>query len=104
MLHRIHSANWMFSDGRYNDPYLVYRGRGIYAFARDVSDVPNWDPTVVTGCSEEEIADGKSRVFGSSDDSGDKCEVHNFHAPTYPRLLNDCAACHADPARTNPSR
>jgi hypothetical protein len=33
-------------------------------------------------------------VFGSDPASTNKCQVHNFHKPTYPRLANDCAACH----------
>ena len=24
------------------------------------------------------------------------CQPHNLYHPTYPRLLNDCAACHTD--------
>jgi OmcA/MtrC family decaheme c-type cytochrome len=100
MLHRVHSANWDWNPERnveeYNSPYLVYRGRGIYAFAGEGEFPPNWDTSVTEGCSAEEIADGKSRVFGSSDTSGDKCEEHHFHAPTYPRSLNECAACHKD--------
>ena len=26
--------------------------------------------------------------------SNNVTQVHNFHTPTYPRELNDCAACH----------
>ena len=37
MLHRVHSAG---VEGQ--PPYLVYRNRGIYAFAPDASQVPNW--------------------------------------------------------------
>jgi OmcA/MtrC family decaheme c-type cytochrome len=100
MLHRVHSANWDWNPERgieeYNPPYLVYRGRGIYAFAGEGEFPPNWDTTVTEGCTAEEIADGKSRVFGSSDTSPDKCEEHHFHAPTFPRSLNDCMACHKD--------
>ena len=82
MIHRIHSANYEFPDGRYNSPYLVYRGRGIYAFARDESDVPNWP------------GDGDDLpVFGS--EAGD-LQDHHFHAPTYPRSLNECTACHTE--------
>jgi len=89
MLHRIHSA------GVEDQPvYAIYRNRGIYAFAPDVSDVPNWDVVSTEGCTEDEIIDGKRRVFGSSDTSPNKCEVHNFHSADYPRALNACTACH----------
>ena len=44
MLHRVHSAG---VEGQ--PPYLVYRNRGIYAFAQDVSQVPNWPGTGAAG-------------------------------------------------------
>ena len=81
MLHRIHSAG---EEG--SPPYVIYRGRGVYAFAPDDSLLPNWPGT------------GEQAVFGSTIDNdgnpGSYVINHNFHAPTYPRLLNDCAACH----------
>jgi hypothetical protein len=113
MIHRIHSVNqdwdprdpdegWPDTGAEnvlYNPPYLVYRGRGIYAFSNNVSDVPNWDVVTTEGCTEGDIAAGRRRVFGSADDGTDRCEVHNFHSATYPRSLNECTACHtANPA------
>jgi OmcA/MtrC family decaheme c-type cytochrome len=81
MLHRIHSA------GAENSPtYLVYRNRGIYAFGPDESAIPNWPgtgPQVVFGSD-----------FGTDGTPGDAVINHNFHAPTYPRGIYDCAACH----------
>jgi len=81
MLHRIHSAG---EEG--SPPYLVYRGRGIYAFAPDRSGLPNWP------------GEGEQVVFGSDFDNdgnpGEFVTNHNFHAPTYPRGIYDCAACH----------
>ena len=73
MLHRIHSAG---EEG--SPPFVIYRNRGIYGFATDDSLLPNWPGT------------GPQVVFGSNDVT----TTHNFHAPTYPRALNDCAACH----------
>ena len=73
MLHRIHSAG---VDGL--PPYVIYRNRGIYGFATDDSLLPNWPGT------------GQQEVFGSDG----VVTNHNFHTPTYPRSLNDCAACH----------
>ena len=76
MLHRIHSAG---EEG--SPPYLVYRNRGIYAFAPDTTGLPNWPGT------------GRQVVFGSDPAY---TTSHNFHAPTYPRALNACTACHTD--------
>ena len=83
MLHRVHSAGEAGSP-----PYLVYRNRGIYAFAPDESLIPNWPGT------------GQQVVFGSdfSDTDGtpgDRTTNHNFESPTYPRGIYDCAACHS---------
>ena len=84
MLHRIHSAGVEGSP-----PYVVYRNRGIYAFAPDESLLPNWPGT------------GSQVVFGSdfSDTDGtpgDRVTPHNFHSADYPRALNACAACHTE--------
>ncbi|MDJ0699747.1 MAG: hypothetical protein QNJ07_07800 [Woeseiaceae bacterium] len=76
MLHRIHSAG---VDGQ--PPYLIYRNRGIYAFAPDESLLPNWPGT------------GQQVVFGSDPPFTTN---HNFHSADYPRALNACAACHTD--------
>ena len=76
MLHRVHSAA---TEG--SPPYVIYRNRGIYAFAPDTSGLPNWPGT------------GAQVVFGSD---GDAVINHNFHAATYPRALNACTACHTE--------
>jgi OmcA/MtrC family decaheme c-type cytochrome len=73
MLHRIHSAG---TEG--SPPYVIYRTRGIYAWAPDESLLANWPGT------------GSQIVFGSDNVT----QPHNFHAPTYPRALNACYACH----------
>jgi len=81
MLHRIHSAG---EDGQ--QPLVIYRGRGVYAFAPEGTVLPNWPGT------------GSQVVFGSTIDNdgnpGSYTTNHNFHSPNYPRSLNDCAACH----------
>ena len=81
MLHRIHSAGVTGQP-----PYVIYRGRGIYAFAPAGTVLPNWPGT------------GVQEVFGSTIDNdgnpGTYSIAHNFHSPTYPRSLNECAACH----------
>ncbi|MBT8089720.1 MAG: hypothetical protein KJO01_05880 [Gammaproteobacteria bacterium] len=83
MLHRVHSAGIEGSP-----PYVIYRNRGIYAFAPDTSELPNWPGT------------GPQVVFGSdfqtNGNPGDAVINHNFHAATYPRALNACTACHTE--------
>ena len=83
MLHRVHSAG---VEGQ--PPYLVYRNRGIYAFAQDASQVPNWP--AVDDCVRSNGSPGRT-VFGSDPAN---CQPHNFETPTYPRSLNECTACH----------
>jgi OmcA/MtrC family decaheme c-type cytochrome len=81
MLHAIHSAG---VPG--NSPIVIYRTRGIYAFASSEEVLRNWP-----GASSVPIP-----VFGSDPAAPTSNQVHNFHAPTYPRALNECAACHVD--------
>jgi len=76
MLHRIHSAG---EEGQ--PPYVIYRNRGIYAFAPDTSGLQNWPGT------------GPQIVFGSAEDS---VINHNFHSADYPRALKACLACHTE--------
>ena len=90
MLHRIHSAGHEFQDGSTNPPLVIYRGRGVYAFAADRSGLANWP------------GEGDQAVFGSTiGNVVDGVQLpppfvtnHHFHAPTFPRAVNDCAACH----------
>jgi len=73
MLHAIHSAG---IPGQ--KPIVIYRNRGIYAWAPDVSLLRNWPGS------------GSQIVFGSNNVTTN----HTFHVPTYPRALNDCVGCH----------
>jgi OmcA/MtrC family decaheme c-type cytochrome len=73
MLHAIHSAGIPGAS-----PIVIYRNRGIYAWASDESLLRNWP------------GNGSQIVFGSNNVTTN----HTFHIPTYPRALNDCAACH----------
>jgi len=75
MLHAIHSAG---EEGA--APIVIYRNRGIYAWATSRDLLPNWP------------GEGDQIVYGSNDVT----QNHSFHTPTYPRALNDCGACHAD--------
>ncbi len=83
MLHRIHAAG---EDGQ--PLYVIYRNRGIYAFGPDESAIPNWPGT------------GQQVVFGSDDVTTN----HNYHSATYPRTLNDCAACHVETLPVQPDQ
>ena len=100
MLHRIHSAGAAVDS----PPYVVYRNRGIYAFAPDVSMVPNWNDGGTAGCTDAEIARGERDAFGSDPTSSNSCQPHNFHAPTYPRALNACSACHVPGLAVQPDQ
>ena len=92
MLHRVHSANYEFPNDRYNDPYLVYRSRGVYAFAEEGDFPPDWN----TGeaCVDAYGRDG-TIVAGADPTLAASCQVHFFEAPTFPRSVYECAACHA---------
>jgi OmcA/MtrC family decaheme c-type cytochrome len=86
MLHAVHSA------GATGAPIVIYRGRGIYAWAGDESLLSNWPGS------------GRFPVFGSDDGSGNPVEQnHTFHVPTYPRALNACGACHVEGFEILPS-
>jgi OmcA/MtrC family decaheme c-type cytochrome len=84
------------------NPLVVYRGRGIYAWATNVGQLRNW-PTGAN-CTQGDGDTGSNyfTVVGSEvlPEGSDTCQPHNFHAPTFPRGLYDCAACHVqdDPA------
>jgi hypothetical protein len=99
MLHQIHSAQL---PGK--PPYVVYRSRGIYAFAPDVSDVPNWDVISTEGCTDDEIARGERLVYGGDPNSTTSCQPHNFHSADYPRALNACTACHVEGLPVQPDQ
>ncbi|MBK7901630.1 MAG: hypothetical protein IPJ97_00800 [Proteobacteria bacterium] len=79
MLHAIHSA------GAGLAPYVVYRTRGIYAWTAEGTTLPNW-PADST----------PTLVFGGDPAVPQATQPHNLYHPTYPRLFNDCAACHVD--------
>ena len=95
MVHRIHSSNYDWNADpavdEFNPPYLIYRGRGIYAFAGEGEVPPNY--AAGEACVDQ-FGRPANRVFGADPALESSCQVHNYHNPTYPRLLNDCAACH----------
>jgi OmcA/MtrC family decaheme c-type cytochrome len=90
MLHAIHSAGVPGAS-----PIVIYRTRGIYAWATDKSLLPNWATGAACDAPSVPGVDTLGNiVFGSDPASTDKCQQHNFHTPTYPRAINNCAACH----------
>lgn len=81
-LHAVHSA------GETGKITALYReNQGIFVWAADEADIPNWPGT------GDQFVYGSSRPTGTGP-NGEISKPHTFHAPTYPRLLNDCAACH----------
>jgi OmcA/MtrC family decaheme c-type cytochrome len=89
MLHSVHSAG---HEGQ--KPYAIYRtGQGIFAWAPDKSLLPNWATTPCEKATPTPTVQ-EYRVFGGDPTLDVSCQPHTFHAPTYPRALNDCAVCH----------
>jgi OmcA/MtrC family decaheme c-type cytochrome len=87
MLHAIHSAG---IEGQ--KPIVIYRNRGLYAWATDVSLLPNWASAPCEKATPTTTPE--YRVFGGDPALDVSCQPHTFHSPTYPREINDCAACH----------
>jgi hypothetical protein len=46
-------------------------------------------------CGTTEEGDPKYLVYGADETNPNSCQPFSFYSPTYPRLKNDCAACHA---------
>jgi OmcA/MtrC family decaheme c-type cytochrome len=86
MLHAIHTSGVTGQK-----PVVIYRSNGIYAWAPSESLLPNWKAGAPCKTSATATTNNGNIVFGSNPET---CRTHNFHAPTYPRAFNDCAACH----------
>lgn len=87
MLHAIHASG---KAGQ--DPLVIYRTRGIYAFAPLQSALLNNWPGASTTATL--VNGGDPTALNSSGGQIAK-QPHNFVTAHYPRKLNDCAACHA---------
>jgi OmcA/MtrC family decaheme c-type cytochrome len=72
LLHAVHSA------GETGKITMIYRTNGVYVWAGKDTIPPNWP------------GEGDQIVYGSNNVTRN----HHLYAPTYPRSLNDCAACH----------
>jgi hypothetical protein len=118
MLHAVHSAG-----DETHSPLVIYRGRGIYAWAPEDVTPTNWkagtacavaspippattpaayvvlNPT--TPPAGMRFTTTGNIVFGANTNADGTyptvaCQPHTLYHPTYPRLANDCAACHTD--------
>jgi OmcA/MtrC family decaheme c-type cytochrome len=92
MLHAIHSA------GSGLAPYVVYRTRGIYAWAAEGESPANW-PTGAPTCRSSVDAPAPAPmtgylVFGADPAVTQSCQTHNLYHPTYPRDTKQCSGCH----------
>jgi OmcA/MtrC family decaheme c-type cytochrome len=86
LLHAIHTA------GEQTKTLAIYRTRGIYAWAPEGVTPANW---ATTPCEKATPTPGQEyRVFGGDPTLDVTCQPHSLYHPTYPRLFNDCAACH----------
>ncbi len=89
MLHALHSAGHESQN-----PFVIYRTRGIYAWASSEDKLPNWSSAEPCEKSTPTADVQEYRVFGSDPALDVGCQPFNFYSPTYPRAMNDCAACH----------
>jgi OmcA/MtrC family decaheme c-type cytochrome len=90
LLHMVHTAG---EEGQ--KPIVIYRNRGIYAWATSTALLPNWDATLATvSCGTGEGGVPKYWVYGADQTNPNSCQPFNFYSPTYPRAFNDCGACH----------
>jgi hypothetical protein len=127
MLHAIHSA------GLGNDPIVIYRTRGIYAWLAEGETLPNWatgtkcvvaspippattpaayvvlDPIPTTPPAGMSYGTPGNIVYGASKNTDGTyptvaCQPYNLYHPTYPRDAEDCAACHVAGFSTIPDQ
>jgi OmcA/MtrC family decaheme c-type cytochrome len=118
MTHAIHSA------GESGQPLVYYRSNGIYFFGSKaaLAQVTTWPTTggvtckntegldvtyykvfgsAATGTVPEANTDGTCKTTGLVNSTDGTWRIHNFIEVHYPRLLNDCAACHVNGTQTN---
>jgi mono/diheme cytochrome c family protein len=105
MLHRIHTAGALDDDDNAVNPALsIYRTRGLYGWAVDMSMLANWPVDAADRACTKTNGTVGNQVFGAlpyvpatataPEQNPNSCQPHSFYSPTYPRLFNDCAACH----------
>jgi OmcA/MtrC family decaheme c-type cytochrome len=84
MLHAIHSI------GDASSAFVIYRNRGIYAWAPEGVTPPNW----ATGAACLNGTTPGIRVFGADPAVANSCQPHTLYHPTYPRDVRQCSGCH----------
>ena len=88
LLHKVHSVGLDVSK-----TVAIYRTRGIYAWAPEGVTPPNWS---TTKCEKQTPTAGQEYLVYGADPTLDvSCQPHYLYHPTFPRLENDCAACHS---------
>jgi len=101
-LHRVHTAG----EQTEATPIVIYRNRGIFAWAPEGTVIPNWPTASTPQCDA-----GKYQVYGALPyvpasgstpaQNPNSCQPFTQWAPTYPRLFNDCTACHVNGSSDN---
>jgi OmcA/MtrC family decaheme c-type cytochrome len=90
-LHALHAVNSAALNPA-EKPVLIYRTRGIFAWAPEGVTPPNWASEPCEKATP--TAAQEYRVFGGDPALDVSCQTHTLYHPTYPRAANDCAACH----------
>jgi hypothetical protein len=127
MLHAIHTAG--IDDQK---PIVIYRSRGIYAWAADKALLPNWaagtkcavaspippattpaasvvlNPTTTPPAGTQFSTRGNI-VYGASTNADGSyptvaCQPHTLYHPTYPRDTKQCSGCHVAGFSTIPDQ
>lgn len=104
MIHAIHGVD------KRNDPWVIYRSRGIYAFVPALFEEVAFDPTNAPDDFDTvEVAfpfpagwptDGET-INGSTNAS---TIAHNWTVVHYPKPISECSACHNDEAYEAPDQ
>jgi hypothetical protein len=118
MLHAIHFAGG--TEDLNPGPIVIYRNRGIYAWAGEGETLPNWAGTACAVASPIPPATTPAAsvvlnpttppagtqfstrgyiVYGASTNADGTyptvaCQPHTLYHPTYPRDARQCSACH----------
>jgi OmcA/MtrC family decaheme c-type cytochrome len=90
LLHAVHGAE------KREKPIVIYRSRGIFAFAAPMYRFDGNDRISIPHPRPEGWVDGPGQpVFGSLDLDN---QTHTWTTVHYPKPANDCFACHNDDA------
>jgi OmcA/MtrC family decaheme c-type cytochrome len=87
LIHAVHGAE------KREKPIVIYRNRGIFAFAQPLYRLEGNDRISVEHPRPTGWVDGSSPVFGSLENDN---QAHTWVTVHYPKPANDCFACHSD--------